>query len=289
MGDLLAEFPRQADYATILRILTWFNAHEPKREKFEQGYHTLSLLWESLFPDPSLVAYEAEYAWLTRLWMYYRKKFYPLSERFETDPADGAKTRELIRKYVDVEDLKRNLPTYRIDVDFLTKLKDTPPDAKALDIEAMLAAELKIRLDEDEDFLPLSERLKHIILQKRQASLTGLALLAELENLTRDVVDLLEESKRPLAESIAKVAQDRSYGLDELDAQKISVRMIQKADELCFPGWEEQEHIEAELFREFTILLVTEFPATGLYNPTTEFVIRCIKLMRKARYKGQST
>jgi type I restriction enzyme R subunit len=288
MNELLAEFPREADYAAIMRILTWFNAHEPEREKFEQGYHTLSLLWESLFPDPSLVEYEAEYAWLSRLWMYYRKKFYPLGQRFETDPADGAKTRELIRKYVDVEDLQRDLPTYRIDVDFLTKFRDTPPDAKALDIEAMLAAELKIRLDEDEDFVPLSERLKHIIQQKRQASLTGLALLAELENLTRDVVDLIEESRSPIADSIAKVARDRSTGLDEQESRRISAEIIHKADELCFPGWEEQEHIEAELFREFTISLVTQFPETGLHDPNTEFVARCIKLLRKTRYKGQA-
>ena len=32
--------------------------------------------------------------WLSKLYMVYRKKFYPL-EKFETSPEDGAKTREL--------------------------------------------------------------------------------------------------------------------------------------------------------------------------------------------------
>ena len=43
----------------------------------------------------------------------------------------------------------------------------------------MLAAELQIRMGEDEEFQPLSDRLKRIVQQKRNGSLAGLALLKE--------------------------------------------------------------------------------------------------------------
>jgi hypothetical protein len=46
---------------------------------------------------------------------------------------------------VDVEQLKRDLPIYVLDADYLTKMKDVPPDSKALDIEAMLASEPHLR------------------------------------------------------------------------------------------------------------------------------------------------
>ena len=62
----------------------------------------------------------------------------------------------------------------------------------------MLDAEIRIRLDEDEDVRPLSERLKRIIDQKRAGTLAGIALLKELEDLTNQVVDVVQEARRPV-------------------------------------------------------------------------------------------
>src|SRR5439155_25939158 len=115
----------------------------------------------------------------------------------------------------------------------------------------MLASELEIRLGEDEEYQPLSERLKRIVQRKRQGTLAGLALLKELEELTKETVALIQESQRPLAESFAKAAMERATGLSEDDAHKISAALLQKADQLLFPGWPEQEHVDIELFREF--------------------------------------
>lgn len=288
--DLFADVPKNGDYENIkYRILPWLNANEPAREKFELGYRNLSLLWETLHPDPFLVEFEANYLWLSRVWMYYVKAFYKDSARkFETDPADGAKTRELIRQHVDVDQIKRDIPTYVLDADYLTKIKDDPPDSKALDIEAMLASELQLRLGEEAEFQPLSERLKRIVQQKRNGTLAGLALLKELEELTKETVALIQESQRPLVESFARAAQERSAGLSDEDAGKIALALIKKADELLFPGWPEQEHIDIELFRAFTILLAKEFPGAGLHGRDKDFVARCIKLLRKAGYKAKA-
>jgi type I restriction enzyme R subunit len=286
--ELFAEFPKTGDRDNLMAILAHLNSNEPKLEKFEQGFRNLSLLWETLHPDPFLVDHEATYLWLSRLWMYYVKAFYPAGQKFETDPADGAKTRELIRQHVDVEELKRNLPTYVLDADYLTHLKDHPPDAKALSIEAMLAAELQLRVGEDEEFQPLSERLKRIVQQKRSGTLAGLALLKELEELTKEAVALIQESRRPLSESIARAAQERSPGLSPGDAARISAALVEKADEILFPGWTEQEHLDTELFREFTKLLVRQFPSAGLHGRDRDFVDRSIKLLRKSSYRVKS-
>lgn len=286
--DLFEQFPKTGDRSNIMAILSWLNLNEPSREKFEQGYRNLSLLWETLHPDPFLVDYEANYLWLSRLWLYYAKEFYPLGQKFETDPADGAKTRELIRQHVDVEELKHDLQAYTLDADYLTKIKDRPPDSKALNIEALLAAELQIRLSEDEEFQPLSERLKRIVQQKRNGTLAGLALLKELEELARETTALIQESQRPLSESIAKAAQERSAELSHEEATRIAAGLLAKADEILFPGWTEQEHLDTELFREFVKLLVKQFQSAGLHSRDKDFVERSIKLLRKANYGGKS-
>jgi type I restriction enzyme R subunit len=287
--ELFADFKMAGDRDTIMAILAWLNVNEPKREKFELGYRNLSLLWETLHPDPFLVPHEPNYLWLSRVWIYYVKAFYKdATKKFETDPVDGAKTRELIRQHVDVEQLKRDIPTYVLDADYLTKVKDRPPDSKALDIEAMLASELEIRLGEDEDFQPLSERLKRIVQRKRQGTLAGLALLRELEELTEETVALIQESQRPLAESFAKGAMERAAGLSQDDAERIAVALVLKADQVLFPGWPEQEHVDIELFREFTKLLAKEFPSAALHTRDKDFVTRCIKLLRRANYRARA-
>lgn len=197
LSDLFKEVDRTGSYESLMKALTFLNQNEPARDKFEELYRNVRILYEALQPDEFLADYEREYAWLTKMWMAYRKKFYP-AERFEISAEDGAKTRELIRQNVSMEELKKDFPTYELNEQYLSKLKDEPPDAKALDIEAMLAAELKIRLGEDEDYQPLSERLKQIVSNKRQGTLAGIALIAELSKLAEEVVRLTEERKLPL-------------------------------------------------------------------------------------------
>jgi type I restriction enzyme R subunit len=271
-----------------MAILTWLNTNEPQREKFELGYRNLSLLWETLHPDKFLVDHEAHYLWLSRVWIYYSKAFYPQGQKFETDPAGGAKTRELIRQHVDVDQIKRDMPTYVLNADYLTKIKDTPPDTKALDIEAMLASELQIQLGEDEEYQPLSERLKRVVQQKRNGTLAGLALLKELEELAKETVALIQESQRPIAESFARAAMERSAGLTKENADQIAFALVGKADQILFPGWPEQEHVDIELFRGFTKVLAKQFSAAGLHARDKDFVSRCIKLLRRANYRAKS-
>jgi type I restriction enzyme R subunit len=78
--SIFEAFPKTGDRENIVnRILPWFNLNEPQRDKFEHGYRSLSQLWETLHPDAFLIDYEANYLWLSRLWIYYVKSFYPLA------------------------------------------------------------------------------------------------------------------------------------------------------------------------------------------------------------------
>src|SRR5205823_6490228 len=146
--DLLKGHERSGSHESLVRVLTFFHKNEPARDKFENGYYHLRTLYELLEPDDFLMPHRADYVWLSKVYMVYRKKFYPLA-KFETAPEDGAKTRDLIREHLSVDKIKDEFPTYVLDENYLTKLDDLDPDAKALDIEALLASELKIRIDQD--------------------------------------------------------------------------------------------------------------------------------------------
>jgi type I restriction enzyme R subunit len=194
--------PRDGSHGTFVTAMKILRDEEGAEKLFDTGYRNLRVLYEALQPDEQLSDYIRPYAWLTKLYMLYRKKFYP-EMALETTEEDAARTRELIREHIDVEELEREFPTYVLDEHFLTKLKDKKPDAKALDIEAMLTAELRIHLEQDETFQPLSEKLQRIIDEKRAGTLAGIALIEELEAMTEAVRTALEESKRPIGLQLA--------------------------------------------------------------------------------------
>jgi type I restriction enzyme R subunit len=219
--------------------------------------------------------------------MVCRKKFYPL-DRFETAAEDGEKTRELIREHIDVDQIKREFPTYTLDENYLTKLEELDPDSRALDIEAMLAAELKIRIDQDPESEPLSEKLKRIINDKRNGTLHGIALIAALEKLAAELVNLVGEGKRPVEQSIARSAIEINPSLGAEQAAAIAAAVVAEAQKVCFPNWYLKSDVKCELFVAITTTLVREFKGANLYTPATGFVDRAIRLLEKTRFIGRA-
>ena len=183
--------PRDGSHSAYIAAMKILRDEECAEKQFDTGYRNVRVLYEALQPDEQLRDFIRPYAWLTKLYLLYRAKFYP-EVPMETTEADAARTKEMIREHIDVEELKKEFPTYVLDEHFLTKLKDKKPDAKALDIEAMLSAELRIRLDQDDVFRPLSEKLQRIIDEKRAGTLAGIALIEELESLTEAVRSAVE-------------------------------------------------------------------------------------------------
>jgi hypothetical protein len=79
---------------------------------------------------------------------------------------------------------------------------------------------------------------------------------------------------------------ERAPAMSSEEAGRIAAALIGRADAILFPGWPEQEHVDIELFRDFTVLLAKNFPALGLHARDQDFVSRCIKLLRRAGYRA---
>ena len=251
------------------------------------NYGKIRQLYELLEPDDFLMPHRADYVWLSKLYMVYRKKFYPL-DKYETATEDGAKTRDLIREHLDVDKIKKEFPTYVLDENYLTKLDDIDPDSKALDIEAMLAAELKIRVDEDPQAEALSEKLKRIIDTKRNEALQGVALISALEKLAGEVVDLINEGKKPVAESIAHAAREINPGLTDEQAAAIAAAVVAEAGKVCFPNWHLKSDMKSNLFLGITTVLVQQFKDANLHMPASGFTDRAMRLLEKTRFVGKA-
>ncbi len=121
----------------------------------------------------------------------------------------------------------------------------------------------------------------------RAGTLAGIALLKELEDLTKQVVDVIQEAQRPIVDSIAKEVPKRVEGISEADALAVAKAIVAKAAEKCFKNWFLQSYMDTELYREFTILLATHFKERQLHGAGKDFVDRCIRLLKKVRFTGE--
>ena len=121
--------PRDGSHDAFVAAMKILRDEEGAEKQFDSGYRNLRVLYEALQPDEALRDYVRPYAWLTKLYILYRKKFYP-DAALETREEDAARTRELIREHINVEELEKDFPTYKLDEHYLTKLKDRKPDAR---------------------------------------------------------------------------------------------------------------------------------------------------------------
>jgi hypothetical protein len=77
----------------------------------------------------------------------------------------------------------------------------------------------------------LSEKLKRIIDQKRNWALQGIALISALEQLEKEVVDLVNEGKKPVEESIAHAAQTATPALSNEESIAIARAVTEKGQD----------------------------------------------------------
>ncbi len=290
LWDLFPEtdVPRDGTHAAFVTAMRIIRDTEGAEKQFDTGYRNLKVLYEGLQPDEQLRDFVRPYAWLTKLHMLYRKKFYP-EAALEATAEDGARTREMIRDHIDVDELETDFPTYVLDENFLTKLKDKKPDAKALDIEAMLTAELRIHLDRDDVFRPLSEKLQRIIEAKRAGTLAGIALIEELESLTDAVRTAVEESKRPLAQQLAVKIKTRSKAVNDQQAAAVAASILRIADVECFPGWWGNDSVDPKLSQMILLMFAREYPTLELLSGNAmEFIGSLVLVLKRKRYVPRS-
>jgi len=119
---------------------------------------------------------------------------------------------------------------------------------------------------------------------KRAGTLAGIALVGELSKLAAEVVTLVEQSKLPLREQIARLVWDRCPDIKAGQSDEVAEAILAKAGEWCFPEWFLKEDMDTKLYQEFTFTLKGKFGNLGLIGKGKDFVERCIKLLKKARF-----
>ncbi|MBV5279872.1 MAG: hypothetical protein J0651_00910, partial [Actinobacteria bacterium] len=88
---------------------------------------------------------------------------------------------------------------------------------------------------------------------------------------------LVNESKKPVDQSIAHAARETNGAISEAQAAAIAAAIVEEGRKLCFPNWHLKSDVKAELFLAITRVLVQQFKDANLHTPATGFAERAIR------------
>lgn len=259
--------------------MAWIVGHleDPERaERFEQRFKRVQALYDAIHPDPFLVGYLPSYKQLVHLHAVWRH-----GSRQESD-FDVAEyrphTHALVQDAISVERLRRDLPVYRINQDYLSRLEgeDLEPGEKAAEIEAAIVHEIKTRGEGDPLAQKLSERLRKLRELQRRSDQMTLDVLRGLEEAVEEFNDdnrAREEtglSKRAYA--LVALARSAQRDADEDTLVELARQIEQRHAEVAkFAGWEK------DIRHDLTKLLARDAKTRPLI--ATSFVDEAVNLL----------
>jgi len=208
---------------------------EVKHKSYKQGLSKLRSRYETIAPDPFLLQFENEYAWLIEVNVAYnklhRQKIPDLSEYQE-------KTKRLIREKLLVEKLEKDLPLIEIDKDYLQKLDSHKftKRQKAMEIAEAVRNHIRINVETNPIYETLSHRLERILKIKETEQ-----QLEELDSLVKEIVEVDEKalklgiSKEEYA--LLNVSKNYLSNRNENDLTTFVKELDREIKPTLFPGW----------------------------------------------------
>jgi type I restriction enzyme, R subunit len=271
---LVAGMPRDDEYEKMMWLLRRFMSDKGAADMFEERFQAAQSAYETLAPDPALLPHLDDYRRLVRLRALWRR-----GARLDQRDADfdireyRPHTHALVQEDVSVERLRRDLPVYRIDGQYLRRLEEAPgsPEEKAAEIEAAIEYEIRARGgDTDPIARSLAERLERIRRQKEEADADMLSLLEDLvgdwaaEKEAHEALGLSERAQGFL--SLTRAQAPAALGEDAL------VSLARRLDEAVathatVADWAERDDVRRDIRGEAMRTLLADEQTRPLVTP----------------------
>jgi type I restriction enzyme R subunit len=219
------------------------------RDAFAGEFNVLAQLWEALSPDPFLLPFEADYRWISQVYVSVQPTSGKGKLLWHTL---GAKTIELIHQNVHVEAIRDDLETLVVDEKLLELVLGSPdPKQKAKEIEFKLTARLRKHLGNPK-YRALSERLENLKARYEAGVIESVAFLKELLAIAKDLVATERETPPAEDEDRGKAALTELFQQARKENTPAMVeRIVKDIDEIVrlvrFPGWQQTAAGEREV------------------------------------------
>jgi len=267
---------QEATSEAIERVST-----HPERREFKQQFRRLQNLYEAVAPDGRLVSegIERDYKWLSRIHVAFKR-----TTSGDDDPEEEMreKTREIINKHVDIPEIKRDFPTYKLGEEYLEDVEGLEnPGLKASQIAHATREHLQPRENQNPRYKRLSERVTDIVERWQGDEVSDPDAVEALKSVEEEVLGVEEEAEeqgmdRAEFAIYTHLTEETPEAIDSDDqaeevAQKIVSQFRERVDR-GYQGWKTNQQTIAEIERILLDVLVKQNELGHLVRDNEGFV-----------------
>jgi len=267
---------QEATSEAIERVST-----HPERREFKQNFRRLQNLYEAVAPDGRLVSegIERDYKWLSRIHVAFKR-----TTTGDDDPEKEMreKTREIINKHVDIPEIKRDFPTYKLGEDVLEDAENMDnPGVKASQIAHATREHLHPRENQNPRYKRLSERVTDIVERWQGDEMSDPEAVDALRSVEKEVLEVKDETDKGGMEAArfaiyTHLTEETPDAIaSEEQAEEVAEEIVSQFDERVdrsYPGWKTNQQTIAEIERILLDVLVKQYDLGHLIGDNDEFV-----------------
>jgi len=267
---------QEATSAAVERVST-----HPERREFKQNFRRLQNLYEAVAPDKRLIkeGVERDYKWLSRIHVAFKR-----ATSGEDDPEEEMreKTREIINKHVDITEVKRDFPTYKLGEEYLEDVEGLDnPGVKASQIAHATREHLHPRENQNPRYKRLSERVTDIIERWQGEEMSDPEAVEALKSVEEEVLNVTDEADEAgMADAefaiYTHLTEETPEAIDsEEQAEQVAEEIISQFHDRVdrgYAGWQTNQQTIAEIERILLDVLVKEHDLGHLIKEDDGFV-----------------
>jgi len=278
--DLFDGIPKTDSQEAIYEAVNRVSTH-PERREFKQGFRRLQNLYEAVAPDGRLVTQniEQKYKWLSGVHVAFKR-----TTAGEDDPEEDMreKTRDIISNNVEITEIKRDFPTYKLGEEYLEDVEDLDnPGVKASQIAHATQEHLHPRENQNPRYKRLSERVTDIVERWQGDDLSDPKAVEALKSVEEEIL-LVEEEAEEQGMTDTEFAiythltEETPDAIDsDEQAEAIAEEIVSQFDERVdkgYAGWETNQQTIAEIERILLDILVVNHDLGHLIRDNEDFV-----------------
>ncbi|MBX0295431.1 type I restriction endonuclease subunit R [Haloarcula nitratireducens] len=267
---------QEATYEAVERVST-----HPERRKFKQGFRRLQNLYEAVAPDGRLVSegIERDYKWLSRIHVAFKR-----TTRGEDSPEEDMreKTRDIISENVEITEIKRDFPTYKLGEEYLEDVEGLDnPGVKASQIAHATREHLHPRENQNPRYKRLSERVTDIIERWQGDQISDPEAVDALQSVEDEIMSVEEEAAQQGMDDAefaiyTHLTEETPSAIESDDqAEAVAEEIVSQFDERVdrgYAGWKTNQQTIAEVERILLEVLVVERELGHLVRDDDEFI-----------------
>jgi len=235
-----------------------------KAREFKEVMKELMKLYDMLKGYPFLRDHLWDYTWLTKIYVYYHKKFEKAYiDELKIDKL-SKKTAKLIQQTVDVRKIEEKYPTVSIDESYVEAIKKSAPKTVGAAIDILTNIRHEARMHPTSPFFrSLREEVERAYEELRHRKTVTEETIQKISGFAKRIVEWKKEREEigkdryPIYEAIKSILPDieKKKVISFIDTLLTHLRRRK----LLFKGWQQQRDVRRKVKGEIRLLLLSRF------------------------------